>query len=94
MKTKMKSRIGIITLAIVLFLTSNVVLAQPGGQQGPPPIPSSKQVKKMVDEMAGEIELTAEQQETSTKLYLDHFEKVGKTMEAGRPDRETMDALK
>ncbi len=94
MKTKMKRRFGMMMAAVVMLLASNVVVAQPGGQQGPPPIPSSKQVKQMVSEMAGEIALTAEQQETITKLYFDHFKEVEKTMEAGRPDREKMDALK
>lgn len=94
MKTKMKSRFGIMMAAVVMLLATNAVVAQPGGQQGPPPAPSSKQVKQMVTEMADEIALTAEQQETITKLYLVHFEEVEKTMEAGRPDRETMDALK
>lgn len=88
-------------LSTTLILLSLSVFAQGpgggqrGGQQGPPPVPNAKQIKKMVADLATEINLTAEQETAVLRLYTEHFEDV-KAMTSGssRPDREKMEALK
>ena len=67
---------------------------QRGGQQGPPPIPNSKQIKTMVSDLAKDITLTDKQEANVLVLYTDHFSTV-KEMTSGnsRPDRAKMNAL-
>jgi len=65
-----------------------------GGQQGPPSVPTSKQIKKMVAEIADEVVLTDEQEELVLAEYKDHFEKVDEMISgSSRPDRDEMMAL-
>lgn len=81
---------------ILSFLISSVLIAQPqgGGQQGPPPIPNAKQIKKTVASLASEISLTEEQEASVLEVYIKHFEIVkAKTESAERPKREEMEAL-
>lgn len=85
---------------IISVLLSSMIYAQPpgggqGGQQGPPPIPNAKQIKKMVSQLADEINLSEEQESTVLKLYQEHFEEV-EEMTSGqeKPNRKEMDSLK
>lgn len=65
-----------------------------GGQQGPPPIPSEKQIKNMVKDLAGEISLTENQESQVLDLYLAHFEELEKkTTGNARPERREMEAF-
>ncbi|MDA3928480.1 MAG: hypothetical protein PF541_05935 [Prolixibacteraceae bacterium] len=68
---------------------------QSGGEQGPPPVPNTKQIQKMVTQLANEIALTEEQETSVLKLYTAHFKTIKqKTSGNARPNREEMDALK
>ncbi len=86
--------LGVILMLIALAL-SNVVFAQPGGggQQGPPQPPTTKQIKKMVSELADEISLNEEQEALVLDMFIEHFEEVEDLMDGGRPDRDEMEAL-
>ncbi|WP_372745673.1 hypothetical protein [Lutibacter sp.] len=87
-------------IAIALVITTTACgqqrggQGQQGGQQGPPAAPTAKEIKTMVTDLAKEILLTEEQQETVLDLYTAHFEEVESAMEGGRPEREEMEALK
>lgn len=84
-------------LAVTLVLFSCITFAQPpgGGQQGPPPVPNSKQIKEMVSELARQISLNDVQETSVIKLYTEHFEAVkAKTSGNTRPKREEMEDLK
>ena len=81
-----------------LFLTSLIVLivgnlfSQPpqrGGMQGPPPLPDSTQIVKMIDELAKEISLTDKQKTKVSELYFAHFEEAGELQEKYKADRES-----
>jgi hypothetical protein len=49
--------IGVILFLIAMAISSAVSAQPPGGgdQQGPPPIPNSKQIKKMVTKLSTEL---------------------------------------
>ena len=67
---------------------------QGGGQQGPPSIPNSKQIDKMVSNLAEEISLSEDQETEVLELYTAHFKEVKEKTKSGRPDRKEMEALK
>lgn len=83
------------TFAIAITLmTGGVVLAQPGGQQGPPPIPSDKQIEKMVKELDKELSLSDTQAEEVSGLYFAHYEEIESIQKSSqRPSREKMEKL-
>ncbi|MCG8580995.1 MAG: hypothetical protein MI866_13830 [Bacteroidales bacterium] len=87
-------------LVIAFFLVGGIIVAQPqggqrGGQQGPPPIPGAKQIKKMVAELSEQASLSEDQEEAIFELYTKHFEEVEEKMSGNsRPPREEMDKLK
>lgn len=84
-----------VIIMLILMACSSVIFAQPpGGQQGPPKLPSSKQIKKMVAEIAEEISLDDEQETQVLTLYQGHFKEVEEATSNGRPDRTKMEALK
>ncbi|WP_321373330.1 hypothetical protein [uncultured Draconibacterium sp.] len=86
--------IGVIIM-LILMATSSVIFAQPSGrQQGPPPTPNSKQIKKMVAKLADEIQLNDKQETKVLAIYQDHFADVKKATNSGRPDRSKMEKLK
>nr|WP_319481361.1 hypothetical protein [uncultured Draconibacterium sp.] len=103
-REKQENRINLISsvsivIMLILIGTSSVIFAQPpggggGGQQGPPPIPNSKQIKKMVANLADEISLSDDQETKILAIYQEHFAEVKKATSSGRPDRSTMEALK
>jgi len=104
MKTQIRNSVSALILMVVTMFAGNGLCAQPGqgqrggqqgGQQGPPAAPTTKQIKEMVSNLAGEISLTEAQETTVLKLYTEHFEKVkAKTSGNSRPDRQEMEALK
>lgn len=89
-----------IILIQVLFAFTCITLAQPPKNQkeplqGPPPIPSSEQITKMVDHLAKEISLSKEQKETILDLHLQHFKEIKAKMCADNPPvRKEMEALR
>ncbi|MCU4173805.1 hypothetical protein [Carboxylicivirga sp. N1Y90] len=96
----MKNLKSIVLLSFILVC--GISFAQPpgggqrgGGQQGPPSLPSSKQIKKMVSEISEKVDLSEEQEEKVLELYEEHFEEVdAKVSGSSRPDRSEMEALK
>jgi len=65
-----------------------------GGQQGPPPIPTEKQIKNMVSDLADEISLSKDQETQVLELYLAHFDEIEKkTSGNSRPERSEMEAF-
>lgn len=99
MKTYFKKTFSLIAIICISFLAGEMAQAQPqgqrGGQQGPPPVPNSRQIKVMVSDLAKDISLTEKQEASVLLLYNDHFAKVkAKTSGNTKPDRGEMDALK
>ena len=84
----------IILPLFVLVISGNFAQAQQRGQQGPPPIPSEKEIEKMVEDLSNELSLDQEQEATISLLYVAHFEEVSDKMESGRPNRNEMEKLK
>lgn len=84
-----------VTAAIVItMMTGGMAMAQPGGQQGPPPVPSDKQITKMVKELDKELSLSDEQEEQVSGLYFAHFEEIETIQKSSqRPSREKMENL-
>ena len=99
MKHLISNKIKIL-FAIIVLLISGLTYAQPPGgqrgeQQGPPPIPTEKQIEKMVSDLVTEISLSDEQEASVLFLYQEHFEEVeAKTSGNTKPNREEMDTLK
>ncbi len=95
MKTKDRINTTIIVLITTMLLIGGVLQAQQGPpQQGPPQVPNTKQVLKMVDELSQELELTTEVESKISDLYVAHYKAMEEKTKAGRPKREEMEALK
>lgn len=95
MNTNIKNLRKIILALMITILTGSFALAQSGGQQGPPPLPSDKQIEKMVKSLDKELELSENQETQVSELYFAHFEEV-ETMQKQkqRASREEMNELK
>ena len=93
MKTTIQTTLFSLLLAAFLF-TAQHLSAQQRGQRGPPPLPNDDQIEKMVEHLAEELSLTSDQEKKVSKIYFSHFEEVEKKMEAGRPERKEMEALR
>ncbi|WP_117883644.1 hypothetical protein [Aureibaculum luteum] len=84
-------------LILGIALISVGVYAQPGGdrgQEGPPKLPSDKEIVTMVSDLATDIDLSDLQEATVLQLYKDHFTEVKEKTKSGRPKREEMESLK
>ena len=65
-----------------------------GGMQGPPSLPTNKQIKKMVAEIADEVDLTEVQEDSVLVKYQEHFEAMEEKISSSeRPERSEMEAL-
>lgn len=85
---------SIAAVLAITFISSGLVLAQSNGQSGPPPVPSDKQITKMVKELDQELDLSDEQQEQVSELYFAHFEEVESLQKSSqRPSRSVMEKL-
>lgn len=96
MKQSKKNILSVLALSFVL-LFSGMSFAQAPKGDGPqkPPVPNEKQVKKMVNELAEELELSDKQETEVLAVYQSHFNEVkDKTSGKEKPKREEMDALK
>lgn len=94
MKKKMMSMTRTVSVLMIAMLTGSVAMAQPGGQQGPPKVPSDKQITKMVKSLDKELDLSEEQSEQVSEIYFAHFDKVeAKMKSSSRPARSEMEAL-
>jgi len=65
-----------------------------GGGQRPPKLPTTKEIKEMVSDMAKEISLNEEQEDEILDIYQAHFDEVEEKTKSGRPDRNEMESLK
>lgn len=88
-------------LVLSVLLATSISFAQRpgggqrGGQQGPPPIPDSKEIFLMVSELSKELTLTEAQETKILELYNEHFDQMRKKLSGNqRPDRDEMEALK
>jgi hypothetical protein len=94
MKTSnQKLPVLLIGLLIALF-SVNSIQAQRRGPQGPPPLPSDKEIAKMVTDLSKELSLDESQEAEIAILYVAHFEEVSDKMESGTPKRNEMEQLK
>ncbi len=96
-KTTIKKINHLVLLICAMLITANTFAQggpQNGRQQGPPPVPNSKQIKEMVSDMAKEISLNEDQEAEMLGLYTTHFKEVKEKTKSGRPDRKEMEALR
>ena len=93
--TRINSKLrNIVTVLMITMLTGSFALAQPGGQQSPPKVPSDKQIEKIVQSLDKDLKLSDEQETDVSLLYFAHFEKVEAKMKSSeRPGRQEMEAL-
>lgn len=83
------------TLFIAFLVISVSVWAQPQGrgEQGPPPIPNSEEITKMVTELGEELSLSDEQENKIETLYTEFFKMMEDKTSNSRPNREFMESL-
>jgi len=89
-------------LLLCMILIAGTSYAQQGGSRGggqgggqrPPKLPTTKEIKKMVSDMAEEISLNEEQEDEILDIYQAHFDEVEEKTKSGRPNRNEMEALK
>ncbi len=93
MKTKFKTNANIFLLVFSMLISGSLVQAQQGRPQGPPQVPNTKQVLKMVDDLSKELSLSAEKKSQISDLYVAHFKTMEDKTKSGRPSREEMEAL-
>ena len=99
MKLKTNKIWAVVVLALVITTTTFAQQRGPGNgqggnQQGPPAVPTSKEIKTMVSELSKEILLSGEQETEILALYKAHFKEVKSKTSSSRPKREEMEALK
>jgi hypothetical protein len=94
MDSNKKISFNVVLLLTSLLLFTSSVFAQHGERkgQGPPPIPNETQINKMVDDLASELSLSAEQKTEILLLYTEHFAEVKSSMDGNRKNREEMEA--
>ena len=82
----------------MLFLTISMHAQRQEGngnkQQGPPPIPTTKQINHMVSDLADEISLTEKQEKEVLTIYTNHFKDLEDITKSGRPDRDEMQSFR
>jgi len=95
MKKHIKNLAKTFSLLVITAISLNIVQAQPqGGQQGPPPVPNSKQIAAIISDLSKTLDLSDNQYKTISDLYTAHFNEVKVKTESGRPNREEMESLK
>lgn len=98
MRTKIKKTAKLV-LVLCLTLIVSVMNAQKqghqgGGQKGPPPIPTDKEIKEMVSDLSDEISLNEDQEAEILDIYTAHFKEVEEKTKSGKPDRKEMESLR
>lgn len=94
MKTSIQKKSILVIAMLILVLSGNFVQAQQRGPKGPPPIPSDKEIAKMVTDLSKELSLSEKQEAQVSVLYVTHYEEVSDKMESGKPSRNEMEKLK
>ena len=99
MKQLMKRNLGVVIMLIALTVSSLSYAQPPGGNgqgsgpQGPPSVPNSKQIKKMVANLSKELSLNEKQESEISTIYVDHFDELSEKMKSEKPERKEMEAL-
>ena len=88
-----------VLIALVLIISTNTSYTQNHGRQGPPPIPDSSSVEKMVDNLAIELELSVAQKDKVSGLYTEHFDLMRQMVEENKvtgkkASRKAMESIK
>lgn len=91
--TQQIKNLRILAAAIaVTMVTGGMAMAQPGGQQGPPAVPSDKQITKMVTELDKELSLSDTQAAEVSGLYFAYFKEIETIQKSTqRPSRDKME---
>lgn len=83
MKKSIKIRLKAALFLCMMLLVGTSYAQQRGSQRGgqgggqePPPLPTSKEIKKMVNDLAEEISLDEGQEDEILDLYAAHFDEV------------------
>jgi hypothetical protein len=77
----------LLLLTSFLFLASNIFAQQ---RKGPPRIPDSEQINKMVEDLSTELSLNEEQRTNIHDLYTEHFNEIKDRMEQNK-DKQKME---
>ncbi|MFA9371900.1 MAG: hypothetical protein ACERIH_09335 [Labilibaculum antarcticum] len=94
MKIDIKKIASILMIVAITAISGNLLQAQQRDQKGPPPIPNSSQIKTMVMKLSGTLVLNDVQSKQIFDLYTAHFKEVSAKIEASRPARNEMEAIK
>lgn len=90
MKMNFKKIAALLMITAAIIVSGNFAQAQ----QGPPPIPNTSQIKKMVVDISTTLELNDVQSKQVFDLYTAHFDEVKEKTQSGKPSRNKMEALK
>lgn len=82
----------ILAISAIILFSSHLVQAQRGGQQGPPPVPTTAEIQEMVSDLSETLDLTDEKSDELLDLYTAHIKEVSSLMKS-RPKREKMESL-
>jgi hypothetical protein len=85
----MKIDIRTIFMILLTIINMNIVSAQQGRPQGPPPIPNDDKIEVMVADLAKELSLTDQQNEQVSDLYFEHFETIKQQQKKNKGSRGT-----
>jgi len=98
MKTNFLKTTGLLSLILILITIATILQAQPGGKQGPPPIPNEKQIEKMVTDLSKELSLDETQQQQVSEMFVAHFNEVkevqNKYKASHEAERKEMDSAR
>lgn len=96
MKHSKKNILSVLMLSFAILMSSMIFAQAPQGKNHQkPPVPNEKQVKKMVNELSEELELSEDQETKVLAIYQEHFAEVKeKTSGNKKPERKEMEALK
>ncbi|MRT93522.1 hypothetical protein [Ancylomarina sp. 16SWW S1-10-2] len=92
MKINFKKTISLIIISASIMIAGNFAQAQQGGQQGPPPVPTTAEIQDMVNDITETLDLTDEKSDELLGLYKSHIKEV-KSLMKSRPKREKMESL-
>jgi len=85
----MKTKLGILLVAIIMVVSGNIVQAQQQQKlHGPPPIPNEKQFEKMFADLSEELSLSKEQETKLSKVFKAHSKDVKTAVEQNKKYRE------
>ncbi len=78
MKSNIKNKLTQLIIILATVVSSNSILAQQNGPQGPPPLPSDEQIEKRVTRLSTELSLSENQEKQIRDLFISHYGEVRK----------------